>query len=318
MSAWKLQSIGLLGGAGLSAELERLSSSTAWADQSEEIWRSVELARHQERPYTLDYVGGSSTTGSSCTATACARTTRRSWPASDVSTPHGRRRRPAEGPRPEGTHGAQLRHGVPRGLPQGDARMELAERHRFPLLTLVDTPGLPGRGGREHGQGGASPARRRRWRGSPVPSIACVIGEGGSGGAVALALADRVLMQEHAIYSVPPEGCSHSLARRRRGRRLRRRSSRTPCTASSSSVDRCDRAGARGRAHRPRRGHPSAWRPRGGRRAAARPGGGGGGAAAAARSFPCARHLRPGSCLGLFVHTVHRVIRAGLPGLRYG
>ena len=71
-----------------------------------------------------------------------------------------------------------------------------------------------------------------------VPTVACVIGEGGSGGAVAIALADRVLMQENAIYSViSPEGCAAILWRDAGEKRRRRppRSSRTPRTASSSA-----------------------------------------------------------------------------------
>ena len=93
--------------------------------------------------------------------------------------------------------------------------MELADRHRFPVVTLVDTPGAyPGIAAEQHGQGGAiarSQARMARLR---VPTVACVIGEGGSGGAVAIALADRVLMQENAIYSViSPEGCAAILWR---------------------------------------------------------------------------------------------------------
>ena len=93
--------------------------------------------------------------------------------------------------------------------------MELAERHRFPLLTLVDTPGAyPGVAAEEHGQGGAIARSQATMARLTVPTIACVIGEGGSGGAVALALADRVLMQEHAIYSViSPEGCAAILWR---------------------------------------------------------------------------------------------------------
>jgi acetyl-CoA carboxylase carboxyl transferase subunit alpha len=93
--------------------------------------------------------------------------------------------------------------------------MGLADRHRIPVLTLVDTPGAyPGVAAEQHGQGGAiarSQATMARLR---VPTVAVVIGEGGSGGAVAIALADRVLMQEHAIYSViSPEGCAAILWR---------------------------------------------------------------------------------------------------------
>jgi acetyl-CoA carboxylase carboxyl transferase subunit alpha len=93
--------------------------------------------------------------------------------------------------------------------------MAIAERHGFPLVTLVDTPGAyPGVAAEQHGQGGAiarSQAAMVRLR---VPTVACVIGEGGSGGAVAIAVADRVLMQENAIYSViSPEGCAAILWR---------------------------------------------------------------------------------------------------------
>jgi acetyl-CoA carboxylase carboxyl transferase subunit alpha len=93
--------------------------------------------------------------------------------------------------------------------------MELADRHGFPLLTLVDTPGAyPGVAAEQHGQGGAiarSQAMMARLR---VPIVSCVIGEGGSGGAIAIALADRVLMQQNAIYSViSPEGCAAILWR---------------------------------------------------------------------------------------------------------
>ncbi len=98
----------------------------------------------------------------------------------------------------------------PEGYRKAMRAMELAERHRFPLVTLVDTPGAyPGVAAEQHGQGGMiarSQAAMVRLR---TPTVACVIGEGGSGGAVAIAVADRVLMQENAIYSViSPEGCA--------------------------------------------------------------------------------------------------------------
>jgi acetyl-CoA carboxylase carboxyl transferase alpha subunit len=93
--------------------------------------------------------------------------------------------------------------------------MELAGRYGFPLLALVDTPGAyPGVAAEQHGQGGAIAESQAVMARLPVPTIACVIGEGGSGGAVAIALADRVLMQENAIYSViSPEGCAAILWR---------------------------------------------------------------------------------------------------------
>jgi acetyl-CoA carboxylase carboxyl transferase subunit alpha len=93
--------------------------------------------------------------------------------------------------------------------------MALADRHGFPLVTMVDTPGAyPGVAAEQHGQGGAIARSQAAMARLSVPTVACVIGEGGSGGAVAIAVADRVLMQENAIYSViSPEGCAAILWR---------------------------------------------------------------------------------------------------------
>jgi acetyl-CoA carboxylase carboxyl transferase subunit alpha len=93
--------------------------------------------------------------------------------------------------------------------------MELADRHRFPVVTLVDTPGAyPGVTAEQHGQGGWIARCQLLMARLGVPTVACVIGEGGSGGAVAIALTDRVLMQQNAIYSViSPEGCAAILWR---------------------------------------------------------------------------------------------------------
>ena len=80
---------------------------------------------------------------------------------------------------------------------------------------MVDTPGAyPGVAPEQHGQGGAIARSQAAMVRLPVATVACVIGEGGSGGAVAIAVADRVLMQENAIYSViSPEGCAAILLR---------------------------------------------------------------------------------------------------------
>jgi len=80
---------------------------------------------------------------------------------------------------------------------------------------MVDTPGAyPGVAAEQHGQGGAIARSQAAMVRLGVPTVACVIGEGGSGGAVAIAVADRVLMQENAIYSViSPEGCAAILWR---------------------------------------------------------------------------------------------------------
>jgi acetyl-CoA carboxylase carboxyl transferase subunit alpha len=103
----------------------------------------------------------------------------------------------------------------PEGYRKAMRAMALADRHGFPLVTLVDTPGAyPGVAAEQHGQGGAIARSQAAMVRLNVPTVACVIGEGGSGGAVAIAVADRVLMQENAIYSViSPEGCAAILWR---------------------------------------------------------------------------------------------------------
>ena len=103
----------------------------------------------------------------------------------------------------------------PEGYHKAIRAMQLADRHGFPLITLVDTPGAyPGVAAEQHGQGGAIADSQAAMARLTVPTVACVIGEGGSGGAIAIALADSVLMQENAIYSViSPEGCAAILWR---------------------------------------------------------------------------------------------------------
>ena len=103
----------------------------------------------------------------------------------------------------------------PEGYGKAMRAMELAERHGFPILSLVDIPGAyPGVTAEQHGQGGAIARAQAHLARLHVPVVACVIGEGGSGGAIATALADRVLMQENSIYTViSPEGCAAILWR---------------------------------------------------------------------------------------------------------
>jgi acetyl-CoA carboxylase carboxyl transferase subunit alpha len=215
----RLSSLSLLRGARLSGELERLQRQLerlAAEPTDEDIWRSVELARHADRPYTLDYVeriledfvelhGDRSRADDEAVVTGLGRFEGQTvalighQKGRDV---HERTRR-------------SFGMAYPEGYRKAMRVMELANRHGFPLITLVDTPGAyPGVAAEQHGQGGAiarSQAVLARLR---VPIVSCIIGEGGSGGAIAIALADRVLMQEHAIYSViSPEGCAAILWR---------------------------------------------------------------------------------------------------------
>jgi acetyl-CoA carboxylase carboxyl transferase subunit alpha len=103
----------------------------------------------------------------------------------------------------------------PEGYVKAMRLMEIAERFSFPVVALVDTPGAyPGVAAEQHGQGGAIARSQATMARLTVPTVSCIIGEGGSGGAVAIAVADRVLMQENAIYSViTPEGCAAILWR---------------------------------------------------------------------------------------------------------
>jgi len=215
----RLRNLGLLGGAKLSGELERLQRqldrlTTEASD--EEIWRSVELARHQDRPYTLDYVnrlledfvelhGDRARADDAALVTGLGRFGDRTIAV--IGQQKGRDIRE----RTRRNFG--MAH--PEGYRKGMRLMEVAERHRFPLVTFVDTPGAyPGVAAEQHGQGGAIARSQALMARLTVPIVTCVIGEGSSGGASAIALADRVLMQEHAIFVViSPEGCAAILWR---------------------------------------------------------------------------------------------------------
>ena len=101
----------------------------------------------------------------------------------------------------------------PEGYRKAIRLMDLASRFKLPVITLVDTPGAyPGKGAEERGQAEAIARSTQKCLEIGVPLISVVIGEGGSGGAVALATADSVMMLEHSVYSViSPEGCASIL-----------------------------------------------------------------------------------------------------------
>ena len=103
----------------------------------------------------------------------------------------------------------------PEGYRKAQRLMDLADRFKLPVVSLVDTAGaFPGVQAEERGQAEAIAKSIERCLRLTVPMVAAVIGEGGSGGAIAIATADRVLMLEHAIYSViSPEGCASILWR---------------------------------------------------------------------------------------------------------
>jgi acetyl-CoA carboxylase carboxyl transferase subunit alpha len=215
----RLRNLNLLGGARLSGELEKLQRQLdriQAAPTDEEIWRSVELARHQDRPYTLDYVerllddwvelhGDRGRADDAALVVGLGKFNGRT-----VALLGNQKGRDIK----ERTH-RNFGMAYPEGYRKAMRLMELADRHALPLISLVDIPGAyPGVAAEQHGQGGAIARSQALMSRLEVPTIACVIGEGGSGGAIATALADKVLMQEHAIYTViSPEGCAAILWR---------------------------------------------------------------------------------------------------------
>ena len=215
----KLGELPLLRGAGVSGELNKLKRQLdRMSDEPSEddVWNAVLLARHQERPYTLDYVERIlddfvELHGDRCNADDAALVT-------GLGRFRGRTVALVGHQKGRDIH-ERTRRNFGMALPEGYRKairvMEIADRHGFPVLTLVDTPGAyPGVSAEQHGQGGWIARSQLAMAGLRVPTVACVIGEGGSGGAVAIALADRVLMQENAIYSViSPEGCATILWR---------------------------------------------------------------------------------------------------------
>ena len=181
-------------------------------------WQRVQLARHPRRPYTLDYIaeicdefqelhGDRGFADDRSIVAGLARIDGR--PLVIVGHQKGRNtkenlRRNFGMPHPEGYRKA-LR------------LFQLADRFRLPVVTFVDTPGAyPGVGAEERGQSEAIARNLREMARLRIPSVCLVIGEGGSGGALALAVTDRVYMLENAIYSViSPEGCAGILWRDR-------------------------------------------------------------------------------------------------------
>ena len=174
-------------------------------------WEKTELARHPQRPYTLDYVERIFT---------------------DWSEIHGDR---GFGDDPAIVCGMARFHGEdvmvighqkardtkqkvyrnfgmpnPEGYRKALRAMQMAAKFRRPVFTFVDTPGAyPGLGAEERGQAEAIARNLREMARLEIPIITVITGEGGSGGALAIAIADRVLMMENAIYSViSPEGCA--------------------------------------------------------------------------------------------------------------
>ncbi|MEK9812645.1 MAG: acetyl-CoA carboxylase carboxyltransferase subunit alpha [Bordetella sp.] len=177
-------------------------------------WQISQVARHPQRPYTLDYIekaftdfkelhGDRGFADDPAIVGGLARLDGRSVIV--IGHQKGRDLK-------ERTH---RNFGMPRpeGYRKAERLMKLAERFQLPVITLIDTPGAyPGIGAEERGQSEAIGRNLFVMAGLRVPIIAAVIGEGGSGGAIAIAVADHLVMMQYATYSViSPEGCASIL-----------------------------------------------------------------------------------------------------------
>ncbi len=202
----------------LSEEIQRLQvKSVALTEQifsNLSAWQIAQLARHPRRPYTLDYAaallsdfvelhGDRSFADDPAIVTGLGRLNGR--PVAVIGHQKGRDtrekvRRNFGMPRPEGYRKA-LRI------------MQLAERFGLPLITFIDTPGAyPGVGAEERGQSEAIARNLQVMAALRVPVVCTVIGEGGSGGALAIGVGDRLFMLGYSTYSViSPEGCASIL-----------------------------------------------------------------------------------------------------------
>ncbi|QPC85699.1 acetyl-CoA carboxylase carboxyltransferase subunit alpha [Mesorhizobium sp. NBSH29] len=215
-------------------ELKKLSESGEAVDVADEIarlekrsadamrevyknltpWQKAQVARHSDRPHCLDYIntlltdftplaGDRNFGDDAAIVGGFARF--RGAPIAVIGQEKGSDTK------------SRLKHNFGMAKPEGYRKavrlMELADQFKIPLLTLVDTAGAyPGIGAEERGQAEAIARSTSACLGLKVPSVSVIIGEGGSGGAIAIATCNRVYMLEHSIYSViSPEGAASIL-----------------------------------------------------------------------------------------------------------
>lgn len=179
-------------------------------------WQKTQVARHPMRPHFVDYV-------ESCFTDFMPLGGDRYFGNDQAIiggfAKLGNRRIMLIGHEKGNDTQSRIKHNFGMGKPEGYRKairlMDMAGRFGLPVVTLVDTSGaFPGVEAEERGQAEAIARSTEACLGLPVPMVAVIVGEGGSGGAVALASAERVLMLEHAVYSViSPEGCASILWR---------------------------------------------------------------------------------------------------------
>lgn len=179
-------------------------------------WQKTQVARHPDRPHFRHYVAG---LFSEFIPLAGDRAFGDDQAILGGFARLGKRRVMVIGHEKGDDTASRLRHNFGMGKPEGYRKairlMQLADRFGLSVVTLVDTSGaFPGVQAEERGQAEAIARSTEQCLALGVPMVAAVVGEGGSGGAIALAAANRVLMFEHAVYSViSPEGCASILWR---------------------------------------------------------------------------------------------------------
>jgi acetyl-CoA carboxylase carboxyl transferase subunit alpha len=191
--------------------LERVSNLRRQITSAMGPWQKVELARHPQRPYTLDFIERIFTDFSEIhgdrgfaddPAIICGMARLDGQEVFVLGTQKGR----------DTKQKVYRNFGMPspEGYRKALRAMRIAEKFGRPIFSFVDTPGAyPGLGAEERGQAEAIAHNLREMAGFKVPVIVTITGEGGSGGALAIAIGDRVNMMENAIYSViSPEGCA--------------------------------------------------------------------------------------------------------------
>ena len=214
----ELRRVDVDGALDLDREIERLETKshklTREIFASLDAWQITQLARHPQRPHTLDYISRVFSNFQELSGDRMYR--------DDPAIVGGLARIGGKGVMVVGHQkGRDTKEKVrrnfgmpsPEGYRKAQRLMRMAEKFRLPVVTLIDTPGAyPGIGAEERGQSEAIAQNIAMMAGLKVPIVSIVIGEGGSGGALAIGVCDRLVMLQFATYSViSPEGCASIL-----------------------------------------------------------------------------------------------------------
>jgi acetyl-CoA carboxylase carboxyl transferase subunit alpha len=210
----ELKKLAAASGLDVSEELAKIEEKAKAASRTEATWRRVELARHPERPYALDYIErifddfvelhGDRYYGDDA-AIVGGIGSLEGRPVTIIANQKGRTLK----------ENVRRNHGManPEGYRKALRLAKQAEKFKRPIITFVDTSGAyPGLGAEERGIGEAIAHNLRDFSQLKTPIVSIIIGEGGSGGALGICVGDKIYIMENAVYSViSPEGCASIL-----------------------------------------------------------------------------------------------------------